>query len=169
MSQTVKNEAPGCLGILLKLFGVKAPVQEQLPYAQKDYLLSKSERSFFGVLQQAVTSDHLIFAKVRLGDLLYVKKGTENRQSFFNKIQSKHVDFVLCEPKTVRPVLVIELDDASHNRTDRQSRDAFVNDAFEAAGLPILRMPAKAGYNPAEVTKMINDKMSSESERSAII
>ena len=164
MNQVDKNEPPGCLGILLKLFGVKAPAKQQLPYARKDYLFSRAERSFFGALQQVVGSELLIFAKVRLGDLLYIKKGTENRQSFFNRIQSKHVDFVLCEPGEVRPALVIELDDSSHDKASRQARDAFVDDALAAAGLPILRVRAKSGYNPDELAESIKHAMSQESE-----
>ncbi|XOF35195.1 MAG: DUF2726 domain-containing protein [Candidatus Electrothrix sp. YB6] len=162
MNQTAKNEPPGCLGILLKLFGVKAPAKKKLPYARKDYLFSRAERSFFGVLQQAVGSELLIFAKIRLADLLYIKKGTENRQSFFNRIQSKHIDFVLCEPGPIRPVLAIELDDSSHDRKSRQARDAFVDDALAAAGLPILRVRARASYSPDKLAGSIKNAMSQE-------
>ncbi len=165
MNQTAKNEPLGCLGILFKLFGVEAPAQKQLPYARKDYLLSRAERSFFGVLQQVVGSELLIFAKVRLGDLLYIKKGADNRQSFFNRIQSKHVDFVLCEPGAVRPVLVIELDDSSHDKASRQARDAFVDDALAAADLPILRVRAKASYSPGELEGSIKGAMSRERQK----
>ena len=39
-----------------------------------------------------------------------------------HRINAKHVDFVLCCPATLRPLLVVELDDASHGRADRQER-----------------------------------------------
>lgn len=166
MNQIVKNEPLGCLGILFKLLGAEESAQKQLPYARKDYLLSRAERSFFGVLQQVVGSELLVFTKVRLGDLLYIKKGTENRQSFFNRIQSKHVDFVLCEPGAVRPVLVIELDDSSHDKAGRQARDAFVDEALTVAGLPILRVRAKASYSPDKLKGSIKDAISQEREKS---
>lgn len=35
-------------------------------------------------------------------------------------MNQKPLDFVLCEPRTTRPLLVIELDDASHNSSDRR-------------------------------------------------
>lgn len=47
----------------------KAPTQE-LPYAPRGGLLTKAERSFFGVLEQAVGNDLRIFAKVRVADVL---------------------------------------------------------------------------------------------------
>lgn len=40
---------------------------------------------------------------------------------------------LLCEPKTMKPLLGIELDDASHIRTNHQARDEFVNRVFAAA------------------------------------
>jgi hypothetical protein len=61
------------------------------------------------------------------------------------------VDFLLCDPATMRPLAGIELDDASHARPDRQERDALVQKVFEAAGLPLVRFPAQRGYALAEV------------------
>lgn len=47
---------------------------------------------------------------------------------------------LLADPATFRPLLVIELDDPSHNRRDRQDRDDFFNQAINSAGLPCLRV-----------------------------
>lgn len=157
-----QREPEGCLFVILKLLGL-APTTDsaevQLPYQRKDYLLTKAERSFFGVLQNAVGNRYLIFAKVRLADLVFLPSGTEKRQSHFNRIQSKHVDFVLCDHDIVRPLLAIELDDSSHNRTDRQDRDAFVDSALSAAGLPILHVSARASYNVQELANAIQQKL----------
>jgi very-short-patch-repair endonuclease len=130
-----------------------------LPYRRKDYLLTAAERSFFGVLSNAVGSEFYIFPKVRLADLVFLPKGTANRQSHLNRVTAKHVDFVLCEPQKITPVLVIELDDASHDRQDRQSRDAFVDDALRAAGLPIIRVAARQSYSQSEISKLIQQQL----------
>lgn len=140
----------GCLFTVLELLGIapaSGPVDAALPYRRKDYLLSKAERSFYGALQNAVGGEFLVFSKVRLADLVFIPRGTEKRQSHFNRIQSKHVDFVLCDRAAVRPLLAIELDDSSHSRAERRDRDSFVDAALGAAGLPILHVPARAGYD----------------------
>ncbi len=155
-----KDERKGCLFGLLGIFGGGSAAgkrEKQLPYRAKNYFFSKAERSFFGVLQQAVDNQYAIFSKVRLSDLLYVPKGTESWQSHFNRIGSKHVDFVLCDPEQVRPTLVIELDDASHGRAKRQERDAFVDKALAAGGLPILRVPAKRHYDSNGLAQSIRN------------
>lgn len=58
-------------------------------------------------------------------------------RSYFNKVQAKHVDFVLCDKKMVARI-IIELDDSSHNRPDRQARDSFVDEILENVGYKVI-------------------------------
>jgi len=166
---------PGCLGgrIVQRLAALiaeegsdseatstlgKAEAQDEIfPYRRKDYLLTKGERAFFDVLAQAVDHDRFhLFAKVRLGDLLRIEKGTGRYQSYFNRIQSKHVDFLLCDRANVRPVLAIELDDHAHRtKSKTRERDDFVDRALDAAGLPLLRIRAAATYDAGELRRAI--------------
>jgi hypothetical protein len=143
-----------CMAALLYRFLAKALAR--WPYRKTDHLLTPAERSFFGVLGQAIDSDLYIFAKVRLSDLLWLPQGTRDRQAFLNRIQSKHMDFVLCDAATTEPRLLIELDDSSHQRARRRTRDAFVDEAVRRAGLPMLRVPAKRSYAPAELRQVIS-------------
>lgn len=145
--------------ILKQIAGNKPAIATALPYRKKDYLLTAAERSFYEVLCSVVDGQLLVFAKVRLADLVYMPKGTANRQTHFNRIQSKHVDFALCTRDKLSPVLVIELDDASHEKESRRDRDTFVDAALTAAGLPILHIPAQRTYVPAEVTAAIQQKL----------
>ncbi len=130
----------GCLGFFLKLVGI-APGSRQgrerneLPYRLRDNFLSPAELAFYRVLEQAAGQSYSINNKVRLWDVLYVPRSEESRK-FENKISSKHIDFLLCDPTTMQPLLAIELDDASHNRKDRQDRDAFVDQASQPPACP---------------------------------
>lgn len=143
--------------VLLKHLGAaqRAVGTQELPYRRKDYLLSKAEHSFYQVLLRAVGDRWRVFAKVRLLDLVWLPRGTANAQSHRNRVQSKHVDFVLCSPAGCVPALVIELDDASHEREDRAARDRFVDRVFEAAGIPVLHVPARRTYAVAELARRI--------------
>jgi hypothetical protein len=167
------NKPRGCLAAIFGLFGGDGAgstgAAARVPYRREKWLFSKAERSFFGVLEQAVAitpagSQRLrIFAKVRLCDLLSLGK-CESWQSHWNRIQSKHVDFVLCTYDEIQPVLVIELDDSSHEREDRKQRDTFVDAALAAAGLPLLRVTARASYNVAEVRAAVVRQIARESK-----
>ena len=129
----------------------------QFFYRRKPYLLSKAERSFYGVLSQAVGDNALIFCKVRVADVLAPQKGLNrsNWQQAFNKISAKHVDFLLCDPQDCAVKLAIELDDASHGSAIRQKLDAFLEQACESAGLPLLRIRAARGYGVADIRQQV--------------
>ncbi len=123
------------------------------PYQQREHFLSAAERSFYGVLKAAIADQGTLLCKVALGDIFYVKKGDDASQYriYTNKIDRKHVDFLLCDSQTMQPILGFELDDGSHQREDRQARDAFVDGVFAAADLPLIHVPAKRAYAVADV------------------
>lgn len=133
-----------------------------LPYEKRSHFLSAAERSLFGVLEQAVDGKYLIFAKIRVADLLAVQKGALERQGHMNRITSKHVDFVLCDRASVAPLLAVELDDSSHDTEARQKRDQFLDDAFRAAGVPILHVRASRSYDVSLMSNQILERLASE-------
>jgi hypothetical protein len=66
--------------------------------------------------------------KVSLDDMFYAQSGDRGANvGWRNRIARKHVDYLLCDPGSMRPVLGIELDDASHERAAREARDQFVD------------------------------------------
>lgn len=144
------------LAVLGKLLG-KSIVIEQGAYTQRDALFSVAERSFYGVLEQAISKDYKIFGKVRVADVLTPKSNLNksNWQTAFNKISAKHFDYVLCQKDTLQVVAVIELDDKSHNSKKAKNRDAFLEDACEGADLKLIRFKAKAGYQIDSVREFI--------------
>jgi hypothetical protein len=75
--------------------------------------------------------------------------------SYFNRIVPRHVDFLLCKPGSMKPILGIELDDSSHAHPRRQQRDAFVNEVFKAARLPLLRVAARREYHTRDLAAQI--------------
>jgi len=127
-----------------------------LPFKVRDDFLSNAEISFCQVLRVVLAERALVCPKVNLGDLFFVSTGDHRKnRALTNRVDRKHVDFLLCEPKTMRPIVGIELDDRSHDRIDRQVRDKLVEDVFHAAGLPLVRFTAKSGYAPGEVEAQI--------------
>tara|TARA_B110000503_G_scaffold18482_2_gene27237 strand:- start:181 stop:903 length:723 start_codon:yes stop_codon:yes gene_type:complete len=142
----------------LKLLkGLSPKKKVALPYRKQDTFLTPAERSFFGVLQLAIKSRLLIFAKVRVADILATTKNLSNseRQSAFNKIKAKHFDFVLCHPDNLDVLCVLELDDKSHKKASRQQRDEFLDSACEAASVPLIHFQAKAAYAHTEIEKTL--------------
>jgi hypothetical protein len=128
------------------------------PYKLTPSLLSVSERAFYVALMLAAGRRYLVFPKVRLADLcqdLDRWAGTEA----FDLVSSKRVDFVLCDAKTFRPMLAIELDDRSHVRGNRGDRDALVDDVFRTMGLSVYRQWIRRSYDPAAIARGIEEAL----------
>jgi Protein of unknown function (DUF2726) len=137
----IKNNAVGGYG------GIGFPYQRGKP------LFSAAERSFLGVLDQAVGPDHRVFGKVRIADLAAVKLGLSRAawQGALNRIAFKHFDFVVCRCSDLSVVCAIELNDQSHSSQRAQARDALVADVCKTIQLPLLVVPAKSSYSLQDV------------------
>ncbi|NMG30584.1 DUF2726 domain-containing protein [Aromatoleum evansii] len=119
--------------------------------------VSPAERSFIGVLDQAIGSQYRVFGKVRVADVLSVSRDTDpaKRRSAFNRISAKHFDFIVCAPDDLQVLCAIELNDTSHAQARRRERDDFVAEACKQAQLPLLMLPAKHAYSIDEVRHLV--------------
>lgn len=145
------------LFLLAKRSEKNKPAQEALPYQKSQALFTPAERSFLGVLYQAIGDNAAIFGKVRVADVVEPKSGLGRsaRQKAFNKISAKHFDFLLCDKEDLSVACAIELDDDSHNSKRRQKRDEFLKGVCEAAGVPLIQVPAKSAYVISEVRGLL--------------
>lgn len=115
--------------------------QEEIDYSnkyQRRYLLSKNEYSEWKKLKYIAEENNLIVCvKVRLLDLIEPRSGN-GYMSSLGKIQSKHVDFVICD-QNLGVKAILELDDNSHNQENRKQRDLFVDQALTETGYKVIR------------------------------
>jgi len=127
------------------------------PFRATKTFLSPAERSFFGVLHQAVGTDYHIFAKVRLADIVMPESNGSRSawQSAFNRIALKHVDFLLCDRAELSAIAAIELDDKTHSSLAAGIRDDLVDAALRDAQIPVLRLVARHAYSPSELRSTI--------------
>jgi hypothetical protein len=126
------------------------------PYERRGVLLSPPEINFLRSLHSAVREDWLVFSKVRLGDIIKVRPKTRKSQTWHNRIQGKHLDFVLCDYETLEVKLAIELEDGS---SAHAARDRFVYLALTGAGLPLLRVRVQEKYETAALRKDIEEAL----------
>lgn len=129
------------------------------PYQPAKTLFSPAERSFLGVLDQAIGEEYRVFGKVRVADVATVKPGLGKsaRQGALNRIAAKHFDFILCRASDLSVVCAVELNDKSHSNKRTQARDDLLTKVCESIGLPLLVFPAKQAYSVAEVRARLSD------------
>jgi len=135
--------------------------EEYLPYHAKLYFFSRSEKEFFNILNSQVDAiRYTIFPKVRIGDFIEVDYNDRYNRTWRNKIQSKHIDFLVWDLVEGKIALAIELDGDSHNTTKMMDRDDFVNKLYKKIGLKLVRV--RVGTNFTEEIEKIKDALYSQ-------
>ncbi len=136
------------------------------PYKLTQSVLSQKEGYFYRDVRPIADKLGLIvFTKMRLADLLEVPKGTKDYTKWFNRIKAKHIDFIFVD-KEYHIRLLVEVDDPTHNRPDRQARDEAVDEMFRQVGLEVLHLRAWGKQYGAEdletiITNALNVQESS--------
>lgn len=123
-------------------------------YEKVERVMNQSEQALFVNLQKTLGGDYIILSKVRIEDFVGVRDNVLNQRDHWglrSRIKSRHVDFLVCDQATTKPLLALELDGKSHNALDRQGRDQFVDELYKAIELPIKHIPV--GSNFAEVVR----------------
>ena len=138
------------------LFGDKAPTKsaETFPYHLWDDFLSPAEAVFYGVLVPAAGQQFTVFVKIRLADVLFVTRPNENAAAR-NRISSRHVDFLLCDVQTLKPVLGSNLMTAATGKTNKEGY--LRRGRIRGGVLPLLRVPVQRAYDPQHLAEKIAD------------
>lgn len=151
-------------------------LQAVIAYTRNAALFSPAEQSFYSVLNKAVAEDFTIFAKVRMADVVSVQSIADRSawQIAFNKVSSKHFDFILCAKNDLSILCAIALDDRSNRQNDRIERDQLVENVCRSVELPLIRFEGKDSY-PLQVVRAkilhalaIDEKTSLRSDESVL-
>lgn len=124
----------------------------RLPYRLRERFMSMPEMALYHTLQEMVGKRYVICPKVAVNDLFYIVRPNENVH-FFNKIFRKHVDFLLCDPKSFQPIMGIELVKPVAKSETREA-DQFMEDLFLSAGLPLVHIPSSERYQQRDVAEL---------------
>lgn len=120
-------------------------------YSAKDSMMTHTEIEFYWLLNEAVKERYLVFPQVHLSALLDHHIEGQDWKYAFRHINGKSVDYVLCDKFTLVPTYAIELDDFTHDKSDRKQRDKEVERIFKDTKLPLVRF--------REVKKITNDQI----------
>lgn len=146
----------GLVFFIIAIAVVRGRELKHLPYESRGPLLTPAELNFHHALKLAIPDGYVLTFKVRIGDVLKVRRGLNKKSALIMraKIQQKHFDFVVCR-QNMSVACCIELNDASHRRRDRMKRDLFVRSACNAAGVPLIEYPAKKSYQVSDVRRTV--------------
>lgn len=120
--------------------------KKRFPYFRRRLLMTDTEFVFYRALLDAVGEEFTIMSKVRAAAVVGCSRADWSA-GYGAPIAQKELDFVLLKPGTSYVLAAVELDDRSHERTDRRERDEFLDAAFETAGVPLVRFKVQRRYD----------------------
>lgn len=123
------------LSFIILIYNARAKDDDGNRYKAKRCLLSKPEMTAYGMLKTLLEPKFRVYPQIALLSIVDKLNNTSYRNELF-----RIVDFVVFD-NALKPLLAIELNDASHNRSDRRERDEKVKSILTKAGIKIVFIP----------------------------
>lgn len=135
-------------------------------YYKKKRIMNESEHALYINLGKTLSNQFMVLSKVRIEDFVEAGRG-DGRYGARGRIKSRHVDFLICDRTTTEPLLAIELDGKSHLDTRRQARDRFVDDLYNAIGLPAEHLPVGCDFatEATRIRTILDGKLDQEMQK----
>ncbi len=121
-------------------------------------LMTRNERIVYEKIKKCISEKYIIFPQISIRSIIQRNFKTNNNT------QWKIVDFLVCEKDNYKPVLVIEVNDKTHEEYERKVRDENVYNILSEMNLPIWFLKPESDYtrfdniNLEEHIKMMIDK-----------
>ncbi len=132
----------------------------------KKSIITKTERKFYDMFKNILGDKYLIIPQVNLNSII------DKKERFRNEL-FRNIDFGIFNKDTLELILLIEINDETHN-TDyrRKKRDKSVDGICNAAGYKLIKFwtnkPNEYSYVKARLNEFINVE-SNESKNNDVI
>lgn len=137
-------------GLLLRTGEKKDLLPAGASYEKKSRFLSGPEQELFYVLEDVLGDKYAVFPQPALISVIQKKSG-----GGFNSELFRVADFVIVDAATTEPLLLIELNDKSHLRSDRAERDAKVAAICENADIDVLTVDIQDRLDASFIKKQL--------------
>lgn len=104
-------------------------------YKKKSKYITDIEKYFFDIINNNFNSDYLIFAQIPLSSV--VIKNKEYKNQYQNELY-RTIDIGIFDKTTTEPILLIEINDNTHNEPRRAYRDIKVKEICNEAEIKLI-------------------------------
>lgn len=144
----------GMLLIILCMFMLLRKPREKVRlnsrYERKREFVTRPEYNFLLTLRQVCPEKYEVVPQVALLSVIDKKTNTSYRNELF-----RICDYCFVDKETFEPLLLVELNDRSHLRADRQARDMKVAAICENAGMPLVVFRTDGDLSYATVKRVV--------------
>ena len=142
---------------IIQKYVIKNDDTRDFPYRSKGPLLKGQEGAFFNALRAAVGDHAVVFAKVNMATLIAPKE-IKNKKQFFiasNRISRSYFDYVICDPRTLEPRVIIELDNGQQLHKGKVERQKLLMHVCKSANLPLIGASVKHSYQVGRLRRLL--------------
>ncbi|PKG99835.1 DUF2726 domain-containing protein [Paraglaciecola sp. MB-3u-78] len=131
------------------------------PFKKKGNLFTPVERTFLGLIEEAVGNEFRILCRVKMSDILTIHQNVDKKTSknAASRAGSKRLDFVLCSKEDMSPIIAIDLVHNNGKDGYKSQRDFYVSGALDAAHIPHVRIKVRSGYKAQDIRECIQAKL----------
>ncbi len=130
-------------------FSSDKPAEENYLYEVKKSLVSETEKAYLKAIKSVLPAGYYLQPQVNLASVVYRTDNFKFQNELYRNIDACVFD------REYRPVLLLEINDDTHNAPDRKERDRKVRDICEEAGIPLITLWTTYGINPEYIGKRI--------------
>ena len=110
-------------------------------YFLRSSLMSNGEWPFFHALKKIVGDKYIVQPQVNLASIIEKTSDSKYRNELF-----RNIDFCIFD-NNYKPLVLVEINDATHMTNDRKERDQKVKNICAEAKLPLITLWTKYGVN----------------------
>lgn len=140
------------------LYGLRGVSPRQrvmgFPYARRAAFLSEGEARLWRALREAAPGLE-VFPRAALRDVVTPRSGLSRaaQAAAGERLGSWTVDFALVDPVSMRVLAAVVVRDVDGERARARGGDGVVEGVLAAAGVPLVRVPAAASVDAAELKR----------------
>lgn len=127
----------------------------QIKY-QSRQLMSEYEKYFYEILSKNFAQDYIIMPQVNLASI--IEKIKDFPTQYQNELY-RNIDFGIFDKTTMKPLLLIEINDKTHNQPDRIKRDLKVKEICNQANIKLITFYTKYDNKPNYIISRIKKEL----------
>lgn len=120
-------------------------------YSLKSSLITPKEKEYLTAIKRSLPAGYFVQPQINLASII-----NKNSDCAFHNELFRNIDACIFD-MTYKPIVLIEINDISHNDNRRKSRDLKVKNICEEAGIKLVTFWTKYGVNQDYISKTVNE------------
>ena len=127
-------------------------------YSTKESLLSNTEKAYFSAIKEIAGSRYTVQPQVNLASIIEKTSHSKYRNELFRNELFRNIDFGIFD-ENYKLLVLIEINDQTHNQDERKARDKKVKEICAEAGIPIITFWTKYGIKPDYIKSRLSEHL----------